>query len=351
MGICKLRPEQLTEILTDIEGAKIAIIGDFCLDVYWDINMDRSENSVETGLVTHPVADHRYSLGGAGNVAANLVSLGVRDVYAFGVLAYDIFGFKMIDLFNSAGINYDGIVFQNKNWDTNTYIKPIKDNQEMNRFDFGNYNEINETTEQQIIDKLIETIPVLDAIIINQQVLNGLHTKSFRQRLSQVISDYSDNFFIVDSRSYADDYNGTIRKMNDGEALALCRDFVNLDLINYKTDVMNAGKFLSNKYSQPVIITLGAEGCVIVDEDQIYEIESPEAHGEIDTVGAGDSFLSGVCACLATRNNDYQAAGYFGNLVAGVTIKKLNQCGSASPEELIEFQKNINLDAPAKSIL
>ena len=97
--------EKLKNILRDIEKLKIGIIGDFCLDVYWTINMQGSEISIETGLATHPVEQHSYSLGGAGNVAANLCALGVKEIYAFAVLGQDMFGSQMLDLFKAKNIS------------------------------------------------------------------------------------------------------------------------------------------------------------------------------------------------------------------------------------------------------
>ena len=67
-------------ILTRFAGIRIGVIGDFCLDAYWEVDPRRSETSVETGLPTRPVRTQRYSLGGAGNVASNLKAMGVANV-------------------------------------------------------------------------------------------------------------------------------------------------------------------------------------------------------------------------------------------------------------------------------
>ena len=65
--------KQLVEnILKKAKSAKIAIIGDFCLDVYWFVNQIASEKSLETGLSTLPIFRQDYILGGAGNILNNL---------------------------------------------------------------------------------------------------------------------------------------------------------------------------------------------------------------------------------------------------------------------------------------
>ena len=335
--------EQLNKIIKNIKDVKIGIIGDFCLDVYWNINMENSEISVETGLPTYPIDEHEYSLGGAGNVAANLVALGIKKVHVFGVLGKDMFASRMIDLFDTSGIDHDGIMIQDANWSTNTYIKPIKGKNEVNRFDFGNFNKLNNDVGVKVLEKLQETLPELDAIIINQQVQSGIHTTQFRSDLREFVLKNSDKIFFVDSRSYGDDYDGAIRKMNDIEALALCNMAANSESENYKQEVIKAASKLTKKYEKPVVVTAGADGCIIAKDDQVFEVKSPKAKGEIDTVGAGDSFLSGISSVLATDNNAFEDAGYFGNLVAGVTIKKLLQCGTATPAEIIDLFNNKQL--------
>ena len=59
----------LDKLLRKLPTIHVGVVGDFCLDAYWEVDNSRSEQSVETGLPTRPVRVQRYSLGGAGNVA------------------------------------------------------------------------------------------------------------------------------------------------------------------------------------------------------------------------------------------------------------------------------------------
>jgi len=49
-----LSEEQIRRILKRIAGAKVMVLGDYCLDIYWFVDSTRSEKSLETGLMTHP---------------------------------------------------------------------------------------------------------------------------------------------------------------------------------------------------------------------------------------------------------------------------------------------------------
>lgn len=102
-------PDEVDDLLRAIRPLRVAVIGDFCLDVYLALDPAAAERSVETGLPTRPVAEQRYSLGGAGNVAANLRALGCREVRAYGVIGADPYGAEMARILRGAGIDADDL--------------------------------------------------------------------------------------------------------------------------------------------------------------------------------------------------------------------------------------------------
>ena len=65
----------LQEIFAGIDRARIAVVGDFCLDVYWMADMRRSRLSRETPHFPLPVTEERMSPGAAGNVACNIAAM------------------------------------------------------------------------------------------------------------------------------------------------------------------------------------------------------------------------------------------------------------------------------------
>ena len=203
-----MKKEQLQKILGDISGVKIALIGDFCLDAYWFIDETMSEISVETNQATRPVAQQRYSLGGAGNVTNNLAALGVKDIRAFGVIGTDPFGAEMVKVMKATGIEPRNLLVQEEEWYTHAYAKPYLNDKELNRVDFGNYNKLSKETADRLISNLIKEIPEVDIIIINQQVPSGIHIDYFKKRLVEVIAQFPDKTFIVDSRNFNDYYTG-----------------------------------------------------------------------------------------------------------------------------------------------
>ena len=329
-----MNPESLKEVLEKIQTTKIGVVGDFCLDAYWFIDESKTEISIETGKPTTPVRRQKYSLGGAGNVASNLTALGVRDVRAFGVIGNDPFGTEMIALLKGKGIDSRNVLTQENDWSTHVYIKPHIGDEEQSRIDFGNFNILSDETAERLIANLRVELHEVDLVIINQQVASGIHTPWFRQKLKEVIRQFSEKIFITDSREFTDEYGGAYRKMNDREAARLCSvHLASGESLSY-TELINAAERLYDRYMKPLFITRGDRGSIVTDDKGILEIESMMITGRTDTVGAGDSYLAGVASALAAGFNP-GTAGRLGNFAAGVTVQKLFQTGTASPEEVI----------------
>ena len=332
----RMRIGQLQKVLNDISKVKIAVVGDFCVDAYWFINKSKSELSIETGHMTTPVKQQEYSLGGAGNVANNLTAMGVRDVRAFGVIGYDPFGAEMVKIMEENGINPQNLILQKENWSTLVYTKPIIDDVEQSRIDFGNFNEMTNETADKLLELLRFEIPQVDLIIINQQVLAGIHTEYFRNKLVQVIKDFTEKIFIVDCRNYNEVFDGAYRKMNDIEAAGLVGLKKDSDDSMSYSEVIEAAEKLYKRFGKPLFITRGDRGSVVIDKDGVGRVEGLMILSEVDTVGAGDSYLAGAASTLAA-GYDMKTAGEIGSYVSGVTVQKLFQTGTASPEEILKI--------------
>ncbi len=328
--------EKLEKIIEDINSVSIAVIGDFCLDAYWFIDESKSEISVETGVPTRPVKQQRYSLGGAGNVTSNLAAMGVRDVRAFGVIGPDPFGNEMIKIMDETGIGTRNLIIQNEDWSTHVYAKPYIGDAEQNRVDFGNFNQLAEDTADLLIERLAGEIPETGLVIINEQVISGINTQYLRDKLVGLISRFPDKIFIADSRNYSDFYYGAYRKMNDTEAALLCGIRKEPGDVVLYSEVKEAAVRLFKKYGKPLFITRGERGSLVVNEKGVTDVCGLMILSKVDTVGAGDSYLAGAAATLAA-GYDMGIAAEMGTYVAGVTVQKLFQTGTASPSEILQI--------------
>lgn len=321
-------------LLNAFQGAKVAVLGDFCLDAYWMIDLARSELSLETGLPTHPIRQQRYSLGGAGNVVNNLAALGCANLFALGVIGDDPWGKELIRLLGSIRVNTDGILVQEDEWATLAYGKPHIGDQEGNRLDFGNHNRLSAETGDELLARARDRINEVDVMIINQQVREGIHNPRFRDGLLALTRDTQGCTVIVDSRHYSEFYAGCLLKINDHEATRLCGKESDPEDLVLREDACAAAETLFQRSQEPVFVTRGSRGLIVRDEHGVAETPGLHVGDKVDTVGAGDSVLAGISLGLAVGCRP-SVASQIGNLAAAVTIRKLKVTGTATPAELL----------------
>ena len=329
----------LSEVIEKIRSVRIAVIGDFCLDAYFFIDNSTSEISVETGLPTRPVRDQSYSLGGAGNLANNIISLGVKEVRAFGVVGNDLFGREMVRIMTGSSIGTAGMLTQEKQWSTHVYCKPYINDEEQNRLDFGNFNLLDDDTADRLTERLEEQIHEFDIIVINQQVPSGIHTGYLRQKLSGLISRNPEKIYISDIRDKTRSYDGTCLKINDIEAALLSGIKTGSGTPVTCDEAARAAEILFSRSGRPVFVTCGSRGSLAIDSTGIVRIPGILHPGRVDPVGAGDSYLAGAAASMAAGYSAGISA-EIGSFAAGVTVRKLFQTGTASPAEILEIGRD-----------
>ena len=325
---------ELERLLGDIRRARVAVIGDFCLDIYRFVDMAASERSLETGKPTEPVSEQRYSLGGAGNVVNNLVDLGAGTVHAFGVVGSDPWGGEILRLLKAKGVRTDSMLAEAQGWATLAYTKPHIEDEEQNRIDFGNFNVLPDAAALELLRRLEALVPSLDIVVVNQQVKQGIHTPFLRRKTVEIIQAHPEKVFIVDSRHYSESYTGACLKISDHEAARLFGIVRQPEEMVLREEAIRAAEALYAKLNKPVFITRGRRGCVVRDPRGLHEIPAIQVLGPIDTVGAGDSMLAGVSAALAVGRGPVEAA-TLGTYVATVTVQKLRQTGTATPAEIM----------------
>jgi ribokinase len=68
--------------------------------------------------------------------------------------------------------------------------------------------------------------------------------------------------------------------------------------LGHRSDPVAAGRAIHDGGVTTVIVTLGAEGAVLIDDDASIRFPAPRV-AAVDTVGAGDVFCGALVACLA----------------------------------------------------
>jgi rfaE bifunctional protein kinase chain/domain len=319
--------------LAGIAQTQIAVFGDFCLDAYWLLESQEQERSLETNLPLRRVRRQRYSLGAAGNVIANLVDLGVKRVWAVGVVGRDIFGNEMISQMQACGVDTTALLNTQDDWQTMVYAKPYRDEQEQNRFDFGAFNRLRPETIRALAGQLDHLAGECAAVILNQQIPAGSSPPEMITELNRIIARHPQTRFIVDSRHRPDQYRGAILKLNAHEAARLAGEPQAEDERLTGKQARHYAQVIQDRTGFPVFVTRGDRGMVVAESGRVEEVPGIQIVDRTDTVGAGDTVAATIAAALA-GGSEPVAAARLANIAASITVRKLQTTGTASPAEI-----------------
>lgn len=308
-----------------LNNVKIAVIGDFCIDVYWYADMTKSELSRETPHFPLPVQREVMSPGAAGNVANNIAALKIEKLYALGVVGNDWRGKCLKDGLSEAGIDVSGLISAEGRF-TNAYIKPMKMGisetvMEDARIDFEADSPLERQTEDALIAMLEEISTKIDVLCVCDQMKYGCITERVRAKICEL--GKNGLTVIVDSRDRIGLYENVTVKPNDLEAARAT---------GYGSP-SECAEALCEKNGKSAIVTCGKNGCIVCENGKCTRVPAIEVKGEIDICGAGDTFLSAL-ACFKGAGLSFTDAAAYANAASSVTIKKIRMTGTATREEL-----------------
>lgn len=313
---------------------RIGVIGDFAVDLYFDLQTETGERSLETQLDVFWGSRPRASLGAAGNVVQNLAALGVSHIQVLGCIGDDLFGREMQYLFNSLGVNTQHLRLISEVWDTCLYTKPNQAGQEANRIDFGTGNKLSDPLFTDLLTGLEQALSELDVLIINQQFPNPLLSEKRINSLNALIARFPTVQVVADMRDVGMHVRGATLKVNTAEL----GHFLGIPVptepdLGWCLEQANAFR---ERNGTPLLITRGHMGIFYLDEFETQTVEGLPLQGELDTVGAGDTVVATWSACLGAGATPIQAL-EIANLAAAVTVQKLAQTGTASLSEILDL--------------
>lgn len=313
---------------------RIAVVGDFCLDRYFEIDPARQEISIETGLPVHNIVNVRCQPGGAGTILNNLAALGVGTICPVGFCGDDGEGFELQRALRARpGVIMDYFIRAPERR-TFTYTKPLlmhpgKAPEELSRLDTKNWTLIPGALQKQLSNALAAVADKTDAIILLDQV-DVPETGVVTQSLLQTIAAIRGPLVLADSRRGLRGFPPVCFKMNRAEFSALTGAPNNLSLDQLK----DAARALARKNNHHVFITLSEQGILGASPaGDVAHAPALPLRGEIDIVGAGDAVSANLTAALAAGAT-LQEAIILANAAASIVIHQLGTTGTASIEQI-----------------
>ena len=329
---------RLQALLARFEGLRVAVLGDFFLDQYFEIDPACVETSVETGRPAHQVTAVRHAPGAAGTVVNNLVALGVQSIAVLGVTGDDGNGWSLRRDLTALGCDLAHLLTDDA-CVTPTYLK-TQDRTlpglegERDRFDIKNRTPLPGRVSEALLASVDRLLPALDALIMMDQVPEegcGVLSPPMIDALSERAKRNPQTLFWADSRRRIRRYRHITLKANQFELAGVAAPLPGASVPDEA--LSNAAEVFAAQVGAPVFVTAEARG-VRVAGPLSATVPPVRVTGPIDPTGAGDAFTAGAAAALAAGATHPEAA-LIGNLAASVTIRQLGTTGTAAPADLV----------------
>ena len=323
---------KLADLVKNLGNAKILVVGDLALDemVYGDTERISREAPVLILQHTHT----KFILGGASNAAHNVADVNGGKVSVIGVIGDDYQANDLKQAFCEANIDCSSLITdKTRKTITKTRISGSCSHsitQQIVRIDRQTNAPISKETEKKLIDEIEKLVPQHDAVILSDYHIGTLSDNV----ISAVISTAKkfNKKVVVDAQRDLNRYYG-VTSMTPN--LPDTQKHVGFYLKN-KEDFMKAGNILLEQSgAEAVLITCGAEGMVIVDNNGKYTHIPVFNKAEVfDVTGAGDTVTALYTLALAAGAEPVYAA-IIGNIAAGIVVKQYG-CATTSIDEIIK---------------
>jgi D-glycero-beta-D-manno-heptose-7-phosphate kinase len=304
-------------LFKSFSSVKAGIIGDVMLDTYWWGHVERISPEAPVPVVTLDKRELR--IGGAGNVALNLVSLGAKATI-FSVMGEDDPGKELDKMLQESGIDTSYIICSNTRKTTNK-TRVISRNQQMMRLD----SETTEDLKKEVEDALIERIKFYietekPAVIIFEDYNKGVLTERLIKEVIALCSQHKVLTAVDPKRKNFFAYKGvTIFKPNlkeVKEGLNLLIEDVNVSSLNSIHQQLN--DLLQHSIS---FITLSEKGVFYQDKTTSGIIPS-HIRNIADVSGAGDTVIA-VASLLYAATNDIHLMAEVANIAGGLVCEEV----------------------------
>jgi rfaE bifunctional protein kinase chain/domain len=303
------------ELFKSFSSIKIGVIGDMMLDTYWWGNVERISPEAPVPVVT--VGRKEYRIGGAGNVALNLASLGT-PVSVFSVIGDDDDGQILTGLLDEKKID-TAYLLNSGNRITTNKMRVISRNQQMMRLDSETILPLDSAQEQKLIAQV--ELYIRDqspAAIIFEDYNKGVLTEKIIRTLIDLCKSKSVITAVDPKRKHFFEYREVdIFKPNLKEA----REALNLliEEVNENTLALIHQKLKAELNHRISFITLSEKG-VFYEDGQQSQIVPSHIRNVADVSGAGDTVIAVATLIYAiTRNTRMMAE--IANLAGGLVCE------------------------------
>ncbi len=310
--------------ISKFNQSRLLVVGDIMVDEYLWGKVDRISPEAPVQIVS--VEDEVFTLGGAGNVANNIVSLGA-NVSVAGIIGTDRCGNVLLKKFKALGVDTEGII-QIPGRPTTRKTRVIANNQQVLRIDRETKQDISDATMELLVKYIDAKMPLVEAVLISDYS-KGLLTEKFIKKIISSAKKHN-KITIADPKGLSfSKYSGiSLLTPNKKEASLVS----GVDIID-RSSLLKAGtKILNTVDIDNLLITCGKEGMVLFERNKEPYIINSKARQVFDVSGAGDT-VAAVFGLAIASGASFADSAVIANAAAGIVVGKLGTA-TVSQKEL-----------------
>ena len=304
--------DALVAKVASLTGRKVLLVGDVMLDEYLEGDAERI--SPEAPIPIVKVAESRLLLGGAGNVARNIASLGGK-AHLVSVHGNDAKGDILQSILTAGGITASVIALDSR--PTTLKTRVIARNQQMLRIDHEESSPLPPAETDRILEAVKAVIDEYSVLVVSDYG-KGVVTRELMRGLFKLRDASSSRpRILVDPKTpnyplYEGAYILTPNSKETSEAAGLP--------VGNREEILAAGKaILAALHCDHLLTTLGAKGMALfLNADEVWHIPTA-ARKVFDVTGAGDTVMATLALCLAAGMNLLEAC-ILANYAAGMVV-------------------------------
>lgn len=320
------------ELFNKFNDLRILVVGDVMMDAYVLGKVTRISPEAPVPIIALEEEDER--IGGAGNVALNLVALGARPIIA-SVVGTDSNGEKLTSLFKKNGISTEGVVFSDSR-KTTVKTRVISNKQQLLRIDSEDTFPISSSEQNDLMKRINHLIQDgIDAIIfedynkgvLTEELITSIIEKAKSQNIPTTVDPKKENFFAYKNVTL---FKPNLKELKEGLN-------VQFDFSKNKEAFEESISLLEQKLNNSIsFITLSEHGVFIKNTERKHYAKA-HLRNISDVSGAGDTVIAVATLCLAA-NAELESIAEISNIAGGLVCEKSGVV-SINKEELLQEVK------------
>ena len=316
----------------DFSNAAILCLGDLMLDRFAYCDAERI--SPEAPVPVLHLKRSQSMLGGAGNVARNIASLGGRAML-MGLLGADAAGAEVRRLIGENPRLSDAPIVAG-NRPTTCKTRYIAGHQQIVRIDEEVTGALDPAEEAGLIAALDGAVADADAVVLSDYAKGVLAPRLIEAVMARAL-DRGVPVYVDPKSSDFRRYRGATCLTPNVRELATAAGMP----VDTEAEIIAAAqKAMRDAGAEALLVTRSEKGMVLVEASGAVHVASARAREVFDVSGAGDTVIA-VLALARAAGHDLPAAMHLANTAAGIAVSKLGTAAVELDELMLEMSRDV----------